>query len=316
MTTVNTAPPSSHPDAAERLARIQPRHDRDTTARRLLASAAKHSYDPQVDIDWSEPLEEGLYGLSPEWSSLHGTPLWDSLDQERRIRLTEHEFCSVSGVGIWFEMILMQMILRDVYDQDPATPHVQFALTEIADECRHSVMFAKTAEKYGAPSYRPTHVSHQLGRLFKTLAHGPNLFASILVAEEVLDIFQRELIADERVQPLTRAVSRIHVIEEARHMRFAREEIARRAAEMSRAQRGQQRVVLGIVANIIIDNLVHKDVYAAAGLDPDAASAAARANDHYADKLRASAENLTTFLADAGLIGGPSQRLWRRARLV
>lgn len=316
MTTVNTAPPSSRQDAAERLARIQPRHDRDTTARRLLASAARHSYDPQVDIDWSEPLEEGLYGLSPEWSSLYGTPMWDSLGEDQQIRLTEHEFCSVSGVGIWFEMILMQMILRDVYDQDPATPHVQFALTEIADECRHSVMFARTAQKYGAPSYRPTHVSHQLGRLFKTLAHGPDLFASILVAEEVLDIFQRALIDDERVQPLTRAVSRIHVVEEARHMRFAREEIARRSADMSRAQRGQQRLVLGIVANIIIGNLVHKDVYAVAGLDPEVAAATARSNEHYSGKLRASAENLTTFLTDAGLIGGPSARLWRRARLV
>ena len=85
---------------------------------------------------------------------------------------------------------------------------------------------------------------------------------------------------------------------------------------MSRAQRGQQRLVLGIVANIIIDNLVHPDVYAVAGLDPDRRRGGLRANDHYADKLRASAENLTTFLADAGLIGGASARLWRRARLV
>ena len=215
------------------------RPDRDTTARRLLASSAKHSYDPQVDIDWDAPLEPDLYGMSPEWSSLYGTALWDGMSEPARIRMTEHEFCSISGVGIWFEMILMQMILRDIYDQDPATPHVQFALTEIADECRHSIMFARTAEKFGAPSYRPSPSAHRWGRLFKTLANGPDLYAAILVAEEVLDIFQRELIADERVQPLTRAVSRIHVVEEARHMRFARDEIARRAAadEQATAQR-------------------------------------------------------------------------------
>ena len=301
---------------APALERVRPRHDRDTTARRLLASAAKTSYDPQKDIDWSEPLEPGLFGMSAEWSTLYGTALWDDLTAEQRVRLTELEFCSISGVGIWFEMILMQMILRDVYDQDPATPHVQFALTEIGDECRHSVMFARTAEKFGARSYQPTGLDHQLGRLFKTLATGPSLYASILVAEEVLDIFQREVIDDEQVQPLTRAVSRIHVVEEARHMRFARDEIARRAETMGRAERARQRLVLGVVANVIIHNLVQPDVYAEVGLDADVAVRVARANEHHTAKLRGAAENLTSFLTDCGLVGGPSARLWRRARLV
>lgn len=316
MTTTTAPQPHSrrtarHTDAADRR-----RPDRDTTARRLLASAAKHSYDPQVDIDWSEPLEPGLYGISPEWSSLYGTPLWEGLSPDARIRLTEHEFCSISGAGIWFEMILMQMVLRDVYDQDPSTPHVQFALTEIADECRHSIMFARAAEKYGAPSYRPSERAHRLGRILKTFGHGPNLYAAILVAEEVLDIFQREMIDDERVQPLTRAISRIHVVEEARHMRFARDEIARRAASLTPTHRAHQRLILGVVANVIVHNLVHRNVYAAVGLDPDTATRAARGNERYTANLRRSAENLTTFLTEVGLIGGPSARLWRTARLL
>lgn len=99
-------------------------------------------------------------------------------------------------------------------------------------------------------------------------------------------------------------------------MRFARDEIARRAAGMSRRQRGEQRLVLGVVANVIVDNLVHPDVYAAAGLDPDVATKVGRANEHHHAKLRSSAENLTTFLADAGLIGGRSTALWRKARLI
>jgi hypothetical protein len=57
-------------------------------------------------------------------------------------------------------------------------------------------------------------------------------------------------------------------------------------------------------------------VYAAVGLDPRAARAAARANSHYGDKLRSSAAGLTSFLTDVGLIGGASRRLWQRARLL
>ena len=70
---------------------------------RLLASSAKRSYDPLVDIDWDAPTPTDRYGLSPEWSSLYGTPLWDALTEEQRITLTTHEMCSISGVGIWFE---------------------------------------------------------------------------------------------------------------------------------------------------------------------------------------------------------------------
>ena len=121
---------------------------------------------------------------------------------------------------------------------------------------------------------------------------------------------------DERVQPLTRATSQIHVVEEARHMRFAREEIARRTPELSRWQLRRHRTAVAGVAAIVADNLVQPEVYASVGLDPRAAKAAARANTHYGAKLRDASTGLVTFLRDVGLIGGPSERLWQRARLL
>ncbi len=234
----------------------------------------------------------------------------------QRITLTVHEYCSISGVGIWFECLLMQLVLRDIYGDDPALPHVQWALTEIADECRHSVMFARTAEKFGAPSYQPPPSIRRLGRAFAAKGDGPAAYAAILVAEEILDIFQRDLMKDERVQPLTRATSRIHVVEEARHMRFAREEVARRTPELSRWQLRKHRTVVASVAAIVADNLVQPQVYAAAGLDPRQAKETARTNAHYAARLRAAATGLVSFLREVGLVGGSSERLWRRAGLV
>lgn len=290
--------------------------DREELSARLLQSAAKKSYDPVVDIDWDAPIPHDLYGLSPEWSSLYGTPLWDELTDSQRVTLTIHEYCSISGVGIWFECLLMQLVLRDVYGDDPAQPHVQWALTEIADECRHSVMFARTAETFGAPSYQPPPAILALGKAFAAKGSGPAAYAAILVAEEILDIFQRDLMKDERVQPLTRATSQIHVVEEARHMRFARDEVARRAPALSGWQRRKQRTMVAAVAAIVADNLVQPQVYASVGLDPATAKAAARANEHYADKLRGAATGLVGFLRENGLIGGPSERLWMRARLV
>src|SRR3954451_4532058 len=290
--------------------------DRQEMSSRLLGSAAKKSYDPVVDIDWDAPTPSGLYGLSPEWSSLYGTPMWDALSEDQRITLTVHEICSISGVGIWFECLLMQLVLRDIYGDDPAKPHVQWALTEIADECRHSVMFARTAEKFGAPSYQPPPSILRLGKAFAAKGDGPSAYAALLVAEEILDIFQRDLMKDERVQPLTRATSQIHVVEEARHMRFAREEVARRTPELSDWQLRKHRTVVASVAAIVAENLVQPEVYASVGLDPAAARAAARANTHYGDKLRTASAGLVAFLRDLGLVGGASELMWRRARLV
>jgi hypothetical protein len=290
--------------------------DRQALSTRLLGSAARKSYDPVVDIDWAAPIPDGLYGLSPEWSTLYGTPLWDGLAEEQRVTLTVHEYCSISGVGIWFECLLMQLVLKDIYGEDPAQPHVQWALTEIADECRHSVMFARTAERFGAPSYQPPAGILKLGKAFVARADGPAAYAAILVAEEILDIFQRDLMKDERVQPLTRATSQIHVVEEARHMRFAREEIARRTPELSRWALFRHRTAVASVAAIVADNLVQPEVYAAVGLDPAEARAAARANVHYGAKLRDASAGLVAFLRDVGLVGGASELLWKRARLV
>jgi hypothetical protein len=91
----------------------------------LLGSAAKKSYDPVVDIDWDAPVPTHLYGLSPEWSTLYGTPLWDSSSHDQRVTPPVHEYCSISCVGIRFECLLRQLVLRDIYGEDPAQPHVQ-----------------------------------------------------------------------------------------------------------------------------------------------------------------------------------------------
>jgi len=296
--------------------RLVKARDRADTGTRLLASAARKSYDPLVEVDWQAPIPDDLYGMTPEWCSLYGTELWDRMTQEQRITLTKHEAASIAGTGLWFEMILMQMILRDVYDQDPSSPHVQFALNEIADECRHSTMFAKSAEKFGIPSYRPKWWVHQVARAFKSVASGSLAYGGTLFAEEVLDMMQRDFMRDDRVQPITRTVSKIHVTEEARHIRFAREETVRRLENSNPVGRAGVQLVLGITAYFILTSLVNDKVYAAAGLDVREAKKAAKNNEHYHHKLREGCSKTVEFLDAVGLIGGPSKLLLRRAHIL
>jgi len=289
---------------------------RQETAQRLLDSSVRLSYDPELEIDWDAPLVDGKYGMTPEWCSLYGTDLWERMSEDQRITLTEHEAASIAGTGIWFEMILMQMLVRDLYRHDPATPYVQFGLTEIADECRHSIMFARSAQRYGIPSYRPKRWIRETGRLFKAVARGALAYGGTLFAEEILDMMQRDFMRDERVQPITRTVSHVHVVEESRHIRYAREETRRRSARLGRLERAWIRIHLGVSAYFVVTSLVNDQVYAAAGLDVAEAKKAARENRHYHDKLRQGTRRTVEFLDEVGLIGGPSTLLLRRAHVL
>lgn len=290
--------------------------NRERTADRLLRSTAARSYDPDLDVDWSAPLVAGKGFLLEHRCSLYGTPEWQRLSPEQQLELNKHELASVAGFGIWLECILLRLLAKVAYQGDPASRHVQYALAEMAEECRHSTMFARMIEWLGTPVYSPTGYVHRLGAMLSTLARGPDMWGAILLGEEVTDRIQREMVADESVQPLVRMVNRIHILEEARHIGFARAELARTAANLSRAERAYHRTVLARVAYIVGRSLVSPEVYRSVGLDPAAGRRAALANPHFQDTLSFGGEKIVAFLDEHGLIGGPSVALWRKSLLL
>lgn len=291
-------------------------NDREKTAARLLKSTAKNSYDPEVDIDWQAPLSEDSPYIPLHRSSLYRTHLWERLSDEQRIELTKHEFASIASNGLWFEILLMQLLLKEVYDRDPRSNHVQYALAEIADECRHSTMFARAVDRVGAPAYGPLPWVHRLAKVLPWIVHGPSLYASVLVAEEVLDRFQRDQMNDEQVQPLVRMVNRIHVLEEARHVTFAREEVLRGMAEAGPLERRYHQYVTALVGYFILFSLINPHVYKAVGISPREGRAAAWSNPHFRDTLHWAGEKIMSFLDGAGLVGKPGMRWWKKAHLL
>jgi hypothetical protein len=292
------------------------RPDREMIAQRLLRASAQKSFDPEVDVDWKQPLVDDMFYMPEHRVSLYGTPLWERMSRRQRIDLSRHEIASTASVGIWFELILLQLLARHVYDLPATSDHVRYALVEIGDECRHSVMFSRMIEKLGCPAYGPGRLAHTLGRLLKSTASGPEVFATILIAEEILDAFQRELMIDETVQPLTRRISQIHVIEEARHVRYAHEELGRQVAAASPAALGWARWVVARSAWTVSAHLVHPDAYAAVGLDPAEARRVALASPVRRESMRWAASRLVRFLAANDLLGGPGLLLWRRSGLI
>ncbi|BBB00047.1 hypothetical protein RVR_6935 [Actinacidiphila reveromycinica] len=289
---------------------------REKTAERLLTASAKHSFDPDTELDWETPFEDGVWFWPPELVSLYDTPLWRRMPEEQRLELSRHEASSLCASGVWFETILMQLLLRHTYSLDPTSAHVRYALTEIADECRHSKMFARAVTKFGTPTYGPKRLDHSLGRILKTFSTTPGSFTGTLLAEEILDWMQRLTFPDERVQPFVRGVTRIHVVEEARHIRYAREELRRQMETAPRWEIMLTRMMSAEAARVIARSLISPQVYASVGLDPAEAVAAVRESGHRREMMRHSAKKLMDFFEEIGLLRGASMPLWRASGLI
>jgi hypothetical protein len=285
---------------------------------RLLKSSAKQSYDPEVDLDWDAPEVPGLWWMQPERMSLYGTPLWDRLTEEQRFELSKHEVASIASVGLWFEIVLMQLLLKDVYRSDPTSARTHYLLTEIADECRHSTMFGKAIGRFGVPAYGPRKDAVQLGRFIPAVLRGPGAYAATLLGEEPADRWQRDAITDERLQPLIRMVARIHVVEEARHVSFAREELEKSLAGISKRELRWHQFVASQAASVSMRSLVNPQVYAAVGIDPREGRHAALSNPSYREAVAWMGEKVVPYLDGVGMIpkSGRIRETWHASFLL
>ncbi|SOD70560.1 para-aminobenzoate N-oxygenase AurF [Jatrophihabitans sp. GAS493] len=287
--------------------------DKQVVASRLLGGSVKRSYDPAIDIDWKAPLDPERFFLPPGMSTLYGTPLWDGMSQQQRIELTRQELANILSVGIWFENILIQGLARMILHNDPTAPHVHYALTEMGDETRHMVMFGRVIETIGAKPYPLSKPQLAVVSQMPRGLRGTMLWVAALVGEEIFDTLQREMVADPQLQPIVSQLMRIHVTEEARHIRYAREGVMRRLNEASRFDRATVARMSGLGGPLMAYAFTNPEIYRRVGLDPKVARAQALANPlHIANKKRGFA-SLGKFLMENGVLSPIAQRSWRRS---
>ncbi|MFL6062633.1 MAG: AurF N-oxygenase family protein, partial [Marmoricola sp.] len=225
---------------------------------------------------------------------------------------------SIASVGLWFEIVLMQVLLKDVYRSDPTSARTHYALTEVADECRHSTMFGRAIGSFGVPAYGPRKDARALGRAIPAVLRGPGAYAATLLGEEPVDRWQRDMMNDERIQPLVRMVSRIHVVEEARHVTFARDELEKAMVGLSKRELKWHQFVASQAAYVTMRSLVHPEVYRCVGIDPSEGRHAALSNPHYRATIAWMGEKVVPYLDEVGLIpaGGRIRRTWHASFLL
>ncbi|MEZ0577916.1 diiron oxygenase [Nocardioides sp. MH1] len=290
-----------------------PERTMDKVAGRLINGSVRRSYEPAVAIDWDAPLVDGKYFLPKEVVSLYGTPYWEELTEEQRIELSRQEMANILSVGLWFENILNRGLLLQLLREDPTTPFAHYVLTEMGDECRHMTMFGKVIDRMGARPFRMGLADRVAAALLPHFLHGSLLWVGALIGEEIFDAQQRRIMTDPELQPVVAQLMRIHVTEEARHIKFAREGVVHRLQHASRLERFLVANLQGLGGPTMRRCLVHRGIYHRAGLDVERAYREAMANPHHQEMARVGFASLAAFLEDNGLMTRFSRRLWRRS---
>jgi hypothetical protein len=279
----------------------------------LVAASQRTTLDPFEYVDWSVPIDDSAFHLPPELLPLYGTAAWDAMSETEQIAYSRHETAALCGAGIWFENALMQVVLHHLAELPVTDPAHRYLLVEVADECRHSMMFGEYIRRAGTPAYGPTLAASSLPDDGTTGSRVVS-YLLILAVEELLDYMNRATMRDDRLHPTSRAMARLHVLEEARHVSFAKTYLAESweglDEEARREVAAAAPVLVAVVADLSVDAAVYEHLGIAGGAD------AAHANPHHQETIVAGLSKLTSFLTDIGVIDPEHRPTWAAMGLV
>lgn len=240
MTAVRATPPLTS-------ARDAKRERYDELLQRLSALSVRKCYDPYTDIDWSAPEHAITPGdprlcIDPE-HALAKTAWYAALDEATRSRFGLEWAAQTLKYGIGFEAVLSRGLLEFCQTVPNGSPEYRYAMHEVVEEGRHSMMFQELITRSGCD---PRPIGYFQSRVDDRAAHWgrtfPELFFfAVLSGELFIDDDNRRTLKrpTANVHPLVRLVTQIHVTEEARHVCFAESYLKERLPKLGRLGRAQ-----------------------------------------------------------------------------
>ncbi|MGZ8177906.1 AurF N-oxygenase family protein [Williamsia sp. SKLECPSW1] len=279
--------------------------ERQALADRLLRSTADRAYDGDLDIDWDAPVVPDMPWSTETRGTLFGTEIYETLTDDQKLLLSRAEAVAILTYGINAEIGLCTNLLRGIFAvRDFSDASTLYSLSEVAEETRHSTMFGRLIEKTGMEPYRRPKVLSMPLRLIGFIPHGPIVYAGTLLVEEVLDRVQRESMADERIQPHVRQLMKIHVLEEARHITFARNELADAIERSGPITLAVNRLLCGALTLFVMPTLVDSQAYRSVGIGQLRGWLAAQRSPRYRANATFMCGPMLRYFQEAGLIKG------------
>lgn len=280
----------------------------------LKAPDADKTAATESAIDWPTSIDDSAWHFDPEYLHLYDTSAWHAMSESERRTYSRHEAASGYRWGIWIENVLVRCLMDQLYELPAQDPAHKFLYLETAEECRHSAMFAEFIKRAGTPDYTPTGRIRFMGMLLEWTGIRIVHYLSILAGEEIADAYDRANSRSPRTHPVSKRMATLHVIDEAAHMAFARETIAKIWTTQDPVRRWLTRWYLPIVVYTLIDGIVHPSVYETLRIRDG--YRLAWDNAHRRERFIRDLKPYTEFLIQIGVITPFYRRVWRAAGLL
>ncbi|AOV16914.1 hypothetical protein BJI67_07415 [Acidihalobacter aeolianus] len=181
--------------------------------------------DPLSRIEWDK-LDMDAWWLPESAVSLYGLPIYESLPEPQRKRLSQYEFINFIEKALWLEGIFMERISRALADSLGQPSQTVYRLHELREEAGHSLMFMELIRRSRLPitsaAFKRPRLATWVGR------HAPYSSAAfwiaVLIGEQVPDRMNRTIRKHRgEIAPTVYDIITVHAIDEARHIVHARE---------------------------------------------------------------------------------------------
>lgn len=258
---------------------------------RHLNAAAEPYRDPVARVRWEALCLEDFW-LPREALSLYGLSAFDALEEAAQRRLSQYEFLGILRAGLWFEGLFMARLARRLRQPLPLANHL-YLLRELREEAGHSLMFLTLMDKSGLAlpeGHRPLPPSAEwLGQWLPV--DSPLFWLAVLIGEDVPDKLNRYLRQQPEgaVNPAVRDICLMHMMDEARHLAFARRTLEAGLARLGPTRRRWMGWLLNRLLRLMAEAMFFPQaaLYEAAGLTPGHHwRALARSNPHRREFVR------------------------------
>ncbi len=202
-------------------------------AARLNAKSREGFYNVYESFDWPETLASDFLAVPLEYTTLYGTEVWSDLSDEQKRKLTITDTANLFSNTLNGERLVVGGMSPQLYGKHAPAEITEYLHHFLDEENKHMIMFGIFCRKYIGRVYPEKRLSFAI----KDYAPGEELlrfYTQIMVVEAYGDFYNVRAMNDDQCDPLVRDISRVHHIDEARHLSFDRAYITELAAQYVR----------------------------------------------------------------------------------
>jgi len=186
---------------------------------KLVVASRRQYRQPEEGVVWPESFPVDAWAFSPEWLSLYGTPIYETLDLPTQQKLSFYETVNFFSLNVHGEKHLVESLTSFLYRESlkEYTPYLHHFVDE---ENKHMMYFGGFCGRYAKGLYPER--SFKVSRTYLPGEEEFLAFAQILIFEEIVDQYNTNMAKDGRLPQVVRDINDLHHREEARHLAFGR----------------------------------------------------------------------------------------------